>query len=360
MQKMIGQPGILKRVNADLIKQIVATHGPISKPEIAKLTKLSLPTVNKIVEVLVFEEQIVPSGLSGSSGGRKAQLYKVNGNLGYVAVIYVKDNFYICGISTLTGEVIERQTYNYDANQATSRFEDLLRVIDVLVEKIGHDKLKAIGIGVPGVVDVNDTIYNIPTIPEWESFPMREKVELEYGVPVFVENDINLTTVGYFNTYLKSECENMMYIYLGQGIGSGLIIHNKLYKGMSNFAGELSYMVVDDVDANTLRTIKSKGSLEYQLDQANGDWDKEVRIIFKMCMNVVSLLNPEYIVLTGALIDEEKVKTIESKLEDSLYKWNLPKLVYLQEPDPYSIQGIVNMCLSNIDSQIQLVNHQGI
>lgn len=360
MQKMIGQPGILKKVNADMIKQIITVHGPISKPEIAKLTKLSLPTVNKIVEVLVQEDQIVAAGLEGSSSGRKAQLYKINANQGYVAAIYVKDNLYICGISTFTGEIIERNTYVYDEKQTISRFEDLLRVIELLTEKVGRDKLKAIGIGVPGAVDVNDTVYSIPTIPEWESFPMREEIEKRYDIPVFVENDINLTTVGYFSTGLEGRGENMMYIYLGQGIGAGLIIHKKLYKGMSNFAGELSYMVVDGFDSNTPQEWKLKGLLERQLDQAGGNKDKVANIIFKMCMNVVSIINPECIVLTGAMANGEIVRSVEKSLSDSLHPWNLPQLVYLQNPDPYSIQGIVSMCLSHIDSQIQLVNRQGI
>lgn len=75
---MVGQPKLLKQVNEDIIKDLIYEKGSISKPELAQLTKLSLPTVNKIVDALEEQEIIRQEGMIGSTSGRKAKVYVPN------------------------------------------------------------------------------------------------------------------------------------------------------------------------------------------------------------------------------------------------------------------------------------------
>lgn len=87
MSEMVGVPRILKLLNKDIIEKVIQENGPITKPEIARQTNLSLVTVNKIVETLLLENKIRMSGVNESTGGRRAQSYIINKELNYNIVL---------------------------------------------------------------------------------------------------------------------------------------------------------------------------------------------------------------------------------------------------------------------------------
>ncbi|HBH0778424.1 TPA: ROK family protein, partial [Clostridioides difficile] len=88
MKNIVGKPQTIKKVNEDLIKNIIKNEGPITKPEISNITELSLATVNKIVEQLALKNEVKVSGLSESTGGRRAQLFEINANLEHIIALY--------------------------------------------------------------------------------------------------------------------------------------------------------------------------------------------------------------------------------------------------------------------------------
>ncbi|MDX5687249.1 hypothetical protein SIK51_09880 [Clostridioides difficile] len=92
MKNIVGKPQTIKKVNEDLIKNIIKNEGPITKPEISSITELSLATVNKIVEQLALKNEVKVSGLSESTGGRRAQLFEINANLEHIIAIYYYRN----------------------------------------------------------------------------------------------------------------------------------------------------------------------------------------------------------------------------------------------------------------------------
>jgi predicted transcriptional regulator len=73
MAEMVGTPRMIKLLNKDVIEGIIKVNGPITKPEIARLTNLSLVTVNKTVDILVKENKVKLSSVQDSSVGRRAQ-----------------------------------------------------------------------------------------------------------------------------------------------------------------------------------------------------------------------------------------------------------------------------------------------
>ena len=75
---LVGQPKLLKEVNRDIIKDMIFEEGPITKPELAKASNLSLPTVNKIVDGLERDGIVRQDGITGSSSGKKAKQYVAN------------------------------------------------------------------------------------------------------------------------------------------------------------------------------------------------------------------------------------------------------------------------------------------
>ena len=123
--------------------------------------------------------------------------------------------------------------------------EDVYFIIDRLIDK----DVKAIGIGVPSVVDVEQGIvYDVVHIPSWKEVHLKQILEDKYKIPVFVNNDANCFALGEHYFGKGKGAKNMIGLTLGTGLGAGIIINNQLYAGPNCGAGEFG--CVDYLDSN--------------------------------------------------------------------------------------------------------------
>jgi glucokinase len=206
--------------------------------------------------------------------------------------------------------------------------------------------VKAIGIGAPGAVDPEsgEVIY-APNL-DWKNAPLKKELEKRLEVPVFAENDTNLCTLGVHEVELKGRPRHLLGLFLGTGVGGGLIIDGKLYRGFNRTAGEVGHMVIEVggpecgcgnkgcFEALASRTaifrriqerLKEGGKtvLTEMLgpglaDMKSGDLRKAIkrgdklveRVIEEAAeytgiavANLINILNPEVVVLGGGVID---------------------------------------------------------
>jgi glucokinase len=106
-------------------------------------------------------------------------------------------------------------------------------------------QVAGVGIGAPGAVDFEaGTVIFAPNMEGWKDIPLKKELEKQLGVPVFVENDCNISALGVYVAELKSKPRSMMGIFVGTGIGGGLIINGNLYSGFGDTAGEIGHMVL--------------------------------------------------------------------------------------------------------------------
>jgi glucokinase len=106
-------------------------------------------------------------------------------------------------------------------------------------------QVKAIGIGAPGAVDPESGKVIFAPNLQWRDIPLKKMLEKDLGIPVFVENDCNICTLGVHEAELAGKPKNMVGIFLGTGIGGGLIINGKLYSGFNKTAGEIGHMILE-------------------------------------------------------------------------------------------------------------------
>jgi len=107
-------------------------------------------------------------------------------------------------------------------------------------------QIAGVGIGAPGAVDFDSgTVIFAPNMEGWKDVPLKKELEKHLGVPVFVENDANIAVLGVQVAELKSKPQDVVGIFVGTGIGGGLIVHGELYSGFNHTAGEIGHMVVD-------------------------------------------------------------------------------------------------------------------
>ncbi len=133
------------------------------------------------------------------------------------------------------------------------------RGVDKVVERIARSaqdavdeadltfkQIAGVGIGAPGAVDFDSgTVIFAPNLEGWTDVPLKKELEKVLGVPVFVENDCNVSALGVYVAELKSKPRSMVGIFVGTGIGGGLVIDGELYSGFGHTAGEIGHMVLE-------------------------------------------------------------------------------------------------------------------
>ena len=107
-------------------------------------------------------------------------------------------------------------------------------------------QVAGVGIGAPGAVDFDaGTVIFAPNLEGWKEVPLKKTLEKELDVPVFVENDCNISTLGVYVAEFKSKPRSLVGMFIGTGIGGGIIINGDLYSGAGHTAGEVGHMVLE-------------------------------------------------------------------------------------------------------------------
>src|SRR5262245_31913987 len=102
--------------------------------------------------------------------------------------------------------------------------------------------LLGVGIGMPGFINPQKgTVLFLPNIPGWHNVPLAGILRKKLGLPVFIDNDVNLITMAEWHLGAGKGCRNLVCITLGTGVGGGLVLDNKMYRGENFLAGEVGH-----------------------------------------------------------------------------------------------------------------------
>src|ERR1043166_7156714 len=224
------------------------------------------------------------------------------------------------------------------------------------------DRVKAVGVGAPGAVDPETGRVIFAPNLQWKDVPLKKSLEKLLGVPVCVENDANICTIGVYHAEMKSKPRDLVGIFIGTGIGGGLIIDGQLYSGFNHTAGEIGHMVID-VDGpkcgcgnkGCFEALASRSAIFQHIHAAIKDGEKTIltemlgpsledlrsgdlrkairrgdklvdRIVAEAAdyigiavANLINVLNPEVVVLGGGVIEaleDEMMPTIVKTAKD--------------------------------------------
>ncbi|MCI0487878.1 MAG: ROK family protein [Blastocatellia bacterium] len=116
----------------------------------------------------------------------------------------------------------------------------------LIADERAANRVSAIGIGVPGLVNrKTNRIELLPNQPELSQVDFATEVEKETGLPVILDNDANAAAYGELQAGAARGHKDVFFVYLGPGIGAGLIINGQIYRGAEGFAGEFGHMTID-------------------------------------------------------------------------------------------------------------------
>lgn len=251
--------------DARLLSRILAFamhRQTFSRSELAEELDLSRSAVDLKLEYLFKNKLLTQGKLLNSTGGRAPREIRFNQNSGYVLVIEMGATEGLIGIADLSGNVLESSNINIDIGDGP---EIVLGEMDKLIKKTIASRVKklwGIGIGLPGPVEyASGMLISPPIMPGWDRFPVREYFENKYGVPVWVDNEVNLMALGESRAGAGRESHSIVYVKIGTGIGSGLVYKGQLLHGVSGSAGDIGHLKVDS-QSKTLCRCGKRGCLE--------------------------------------------------------------------------------------------------
>jgi N-acetylglucosamine repressor len=238
----------MKSLNKSTILNVIRLHGPISRAEIAKLTKLTPPTVTNIVGELLESKLVVESELGESSGGRKPILLRIDSSNFTVIGISVGTKRVKAITATLDGQVLLQAEESIPSEPSPEEFLDrLIRVVRRLINQTDKSasSILGIGVGLHGLVDPNRGVSIYAPHLNLRNVAVKEVLEQTFSLPVEVENDVRALALGESWFGQGKGLSNFICFYVGSGVGSSIFLDHRLYQGTSFTAGEMGHTTID-------------------------------------------------------------------------------------------------------------------
>ncbi|WP_215223509.1 ROK family transcriptional regulator [Echinicola shivajiensis] len=238
------------------------TNGSNTASEICNEVGISLPTVNSLLTDLIQGGKLVKQGRAESQGGRKPDLYRLASDSFYILSVDISKFTVRAAIyDSANTAVTETGTFKITLNNDKATFERIADFMATYMKESGipDDKIIAIGISMPGLVDSLSGINH--TYLKFGKKTLVENFEAKFNKKVFIENDARAMTLAEFKFSQGQKYNNVLGIFVGWGIGLGIIIDGKLYRGGAGFAGEFSHSPIFE-SRDISCTCGKKGCLE--------------------------------------------------------------------------------------------------
>ncbi|SNS14423.1 Sugar kinase of the NBD/HSP70 family, may contain an N-terminal HTH domain [Actinacidiphila glaucinigra] len=347
-----GSQSSLHRANLERVVRAVRLAGSLTQAEIARTTGLSAATVSNIVRELRDNGtvQVTPT----SSGGRRARAVALSGDAGVVVGVDFGHSHLRVAVGNLAHQVLAEQSEPIDVDASASEgFDRAEQLVARLIESsgIGADKVIGVGLGVPGPIDVETgALGSTAILPGWGGINPRQELAERLRMPVQVDNDANLGALGELVWGGGRGVKDLAYIKVASGVGAGLVIDGRIYRGPGGTAGEIGHITLDE--SGPVCRCGNRGCLEtftaarYVLDLLRGSHGPDLTLARMVqlgregdpgCRRVIAdvgrhigmgvaslanLLNPSRVVLGGDLAEAGEL--VLAPLRESVARYAIP------------------------------------
>jgi len=316
----------------------------LSCADLSRLTGKSLPFTTKYLNELIAEGKVIETGYANSTGGRRPQIYSLKPDLGYIVCVAMDQLITTFGILDMHNNLIGKlEKVDLPLKNNPESLQQLKDGIVKFIRESGIPKEKMIGIGIsmPGFIDVKKGInYMFLAPPKNKS--IVSFIQEEIGLPVLIDNDSSLIGLAEMRLGAAQNHNNIMVINISWGVGLGLVLDGKLFRGHNGFAGEFSHIPVFkdnqkicscgktgclETETSLLVVIEKaiaglkNGKMSVLKDLSFENADESIKAIMEAAANgdtfaveliseagynlglgiaiLITLLNPELIVLSG-------------------------------------------------------------
>ncbi|MDX3383926.1 ROK family transcriptional regulator [Streptomyces niveiscabiei] len=238
--------------NQAVVLDAVRTSGEISRVELAALTGLTNQTVSNVVRKLLDAGLVAESGQAPSNGGKRRTLLSLRADGAYAVGVHLDPDAAVIVVVDLAGQVVgSRRLRLTDPWDPAGIVDRVSRAALRLVERAGVDRARLLGLGVaaPGPLDgTTGAVVSPPNFPGWGRVPLTEMFAEATGLPVALDNDATAAAIGERWIGGAERAGSFLFVYLGTGVGAGIVLDNTVLHGDSGNAGEFGHMPVEPGD----------------------------------------------------------------------------------------------------------------
>jgi predicted NBD/HSP70 family sugar kinase len=246
-------PPLLKQLNERTVLEAIRDASPISRAEIARRTGISKPTVSLALRTLLANGVVRETAPQPGRPHYGAVFFEPVPEAALVLGLDVGARFLRAAISDLSGVIRARQDVEIRGIDAASVLASVAELRDALLQTVDAplDRVDGAVVGIPGVVGEGGAVSLATNVPGIEGTEFGGELQRLLGVPVQLENDVNLAALGEQWRGVARGVDDFLFLSIGTGMGAGLVLRGELHRGRNGAAGELDYALVglgDDVD----------------------------------------------------------------------------------------------------------------
>ena len=343
-------------------------HQNLSCAELSEILGKSIPVIAKAVNQLIKSGYVRETGYAPSSGGRGPRGFALSPDKMFVVTVAMDQLFTKIAISNLRQKnVIPSETSELVLSGNNCSLYALIELINdvILRSGVNRSSIMGIGIGMPGFINTTEGI-NYTYLPvEDQQVNLRRRLEEALQLPVVIDNDSSVIALAELRFGLARKSKDAMVVNIGWGIGLGMIIQGKLFRGYAGYAGEFSHIPISESDIlcecgkrgcleteaslkvvveKAVRQIKNKKTSrinfegnyeevsESMMRAANERDPEAIALLTDMAYKIgkgiailVHIVNPELIVLSGR--GAHAGKLLMAPLEQALNRFCIPRIL---------------------------------
>ena len=255
-----GSTASLRPANQRRVIDLLRGHGSdvITQADIARKTGLASATVSNIVR------ELTASGLieTEPGSGRRGTVVRLSRSAGAVAGIDFGHTHLAVAVADLSGRILAETRHllapDHSYDEGLSLAETLLKeVLDEADVAAAH--VRTIGMGLPAPISDN-VVRSSAILPGWVGVNVVEVSQARFGCPIHIDNDANLGALAEHLVGVARGVDDLVFVKVSSGVGAGLIIDGKIFRGAHGSAGEIGHLTLDD--QGPLCRCGSRGCLE--------------------------------------------------------------------------------------------------
>ncbi|MFI8103128.1 ROK family transcriptional regulator [Streptomyces sp. NPDC086023] len=267
-----GDPSLLRRINSAVVLRALRAAGAPTLTDLTRVTGLSRPTVEGVVEGLMSTGLVVEAEAEEGARrqGRPARRFRFRAEAGHLLGIEIGSHRVAALLSGLDGRVIGAGTKEVsEAASADERLEKVRACVADLLRRAGvpRDSLRAVGVGSPGIVEADGTVRLGTALPGWTGLPLGDRLRRSFRCPVQVENDANAAAVAEHWKGAAKDVDDIVFVMAGLSPGAGSLISGRLHRGFGGAAGEIGALHLLGRDVTPERLLSTTGEPLHPLDE---------------------------------------------------------------------------------------------
>jgi glucokinase-like ROK family protein len=265
-----ADPRFMREHNRLLVLNHVREHEPIARVDIARRTGLSRTTVSAIIDELLRQGLLREGSTqqASASGGRRPILVHFNADAGVMLGVDMGRSHLTILVCNLAARILAQRSGPFDVDRGPDEclpwlISELRATLDE--HHIPWTQVVGVGVGIPGPMDASlQRTIEPPRMPGWDGVDVRSVLARELAVPVYLDNDANLGALGECRYGAGVGVPDLTYVKVGTGIGGGLVMSGRIYRGSVGSAGEIGHVTVDP--DGPLCDCGNRGCLEAMVD----------------------------------------------------------------------------------------------